>query len=248
MNSEGAVTLHLLQAMKAGYSGALTTAADANGQDHSCESVVRSHSAVFLQSCEQQPHPLATGHEPAQGVSQQPCNACNAVSSAVQSGSNLQSGPGPGANLLQQPIQGQTVAAQGTCTAQEASLAPPSVQQQQQLAEEVCCAQPELPTVQPSQLQIVRDARYGLSHVPASISTQYAADRASSSGPLGAKATAATNERDAHQNVRHEAVQRPPAAGARASVTVQQAPREMARENIAARNGDKENIVTGQWA
>lgn len=200
--------------MKAGYSTALQLQAGSHHlEDVSKLSMQKTIGAA--QGCGQQPCQQASEQTPAhsfsasaQGIVQQDCHLSaplrpitpqtqhqgSLLQMPQHQGSGLQLRQHQGgflqvpqlqASLLQQPCAGQSSTAGSSDVAQHSALML-SHAQQQLPEEEVCCAQPVAPMVQSQPVQQVRHKEYSQMQAQAGVKGQ-AADRASSSGPVGTK-------------------------------------------------------------
>ena len=247
--------LHATQAMKAGYSMATGAQSGVCKREQPCHQSPL-QSAGPLQSSSEQPHLLqasASYSTPAQGCMQQPSlHAAPQTPIFPQQGS-LPQQPCPQGMPLQ-PYPGQGTAAVRPSEAQTPALVPVSEPQQLE-DEEVCCAQPALPSALPSALPQQQLASRGNKQGPvqeASYSTGLPADRTSSTWK------AAGNQADqngyatlAGPPTQHGDMQRAPGAGLLATGGTVQAPKRGQEQPCGSHASEvlnKENAGTGIWA
>ena len=245
------MVVYVSQGMKAGYTTAIETQSGVCKQEQSShQHTLHAQSAGPLQGCTEQ-----------QGTSQALALSC---STPVQSSlhavppthvlpphqGSLPQGPCPQGMPLQ-PCQGQLPAAARPHKAHAPALVPPSVQQQLE-DEEVCCAQPALPSALPSALPHQQMATRGDEHsqVQAILnSRRLPADRTSSSGQAGCKADQTAHATLASKPTQHGAMQRasgtgPPASGG--TLPAQNHGRGQPRSSAISAEPEKENAGTGR--
>ena len=247
--------VYISQGMQTGYTMAMEAQVLVGYQGRPCHMhTVHPQSAGPIQGCTEQPHQqgslqaAATSNStPGQGFFQQPSQSA-APAVPQHQGSLPQQLCHQGMPL--QPCQGPAAAAFRPCTAQTCALVPSSVPQQPE-DEEVCCAQPALPSAQPQQQLAARgNGTNENSHMQAPTalnSTGPPADRTSSSGQVGDKANQNGHLTNANQPTRHGNMQRAPGAGLPASAAILQ-PQDAAQgqpRGSHASAPDKENAGTG---
>ena len=263
--------------MKAGYKAALEPKADIDWQQPCQQSTACPHNAGRVQGYTQQPRLEAPlhAHVPscsasAQGHLQQPLQMNAPLRSSApqlqqqgslpqqaslwqqpqQQGSSLQQRHHQGSTRLQQPCQQPAAAVTKPSAAKGPALLQSNVHQQL-VDDEVCCAQPLLPSVQPQQQHGAKDTDNSQAQVqtPHAVTGQ-PADRASSSGQVGLKAEGSKSSSQGNRHAGPGELQQANAVGhvahgaTRPPQSIGQGLQAKASERSTA--PDKENAETGK--
>lgn len=213
-----------------------------------------SHNAGPLQGSMEQPpqqgslQPLALSHStPAQGLLQQPSQQTHTPALPCHPGSTPQPLCHQGGGVPLQACPGPAPTALMLSVVQRRLPASDALQQLEE--EEVCCAQPALPSALPQQRQqqqllATRDMEPSPHQAPVvGISTMLPADRSSSSGRVTAKADQAKH---ANKPSWHESMHTAPDADPPARVQPQDAGQGQLRGGDTATVPDKENAGAGK--
>ena len=250
------MVFYVSQGMKTGYTMAVETQSGVCKQDQSSsQHTMHAESAGPLQGSTQQQGalptslPTALSHDtPAQGCCLQQPSLHTAPPSPVFSThqGSLPQRPCPQGMPLQ-PCQEHVSAAVRPYKAQTPALVSPSVPQQLK-DEEVCCAQPALPSALPHQQPATKGNEH--SQVQAALNSRgRPADRTSSSEQAGYKALQTVHAALASKPTQHGNMQRALSAGSPASagtVPAQNHGQGQPRGNDSSAVPDKENAATGR--